>query len=114
RRSLAPHPAPPDVATRLALTHPGARVTQAGAEPSAHHLQALIETMRKDKIRVIVSEPQLNRKVPEVLARETGAQVVVLTPLPGGLPGTATYLEMLRYNGLQLAQALQAAPVFKP
>jgi zinc/manganese transport system substrate-binding protein/zinc transport system substrate-binding protein/manganese/iron transport system substrate-binding protein len=50
----------------------------------------------------------MNQKIPEALARETGARVVVLTPLPGGVAGTETYLDMLRYNVLQLAQALEA------
>jgi ABC-type Zn uptake system ZnuABC Zn-binding protein ZnuA len=44
-----------------------------------------------------------------MLAKETGARVVVLTTLPGGLPRTETYLDMLRYNVLQLANALDAA-----
>ena len=39
--------------------------------------------------------------------RVTG--VVVLTPLTGGLPHTDTYLDMLRYNVLQLANALDPA-----
>lgn len=106
RRIVVHHPAWPYFARRFGLTIVGEIVTQAGAEPSARHIQELIAAIRKDKVRVVVSEPQLNRKIPEVLARETGAQVVVLTPLPGGLPGTATYLDMLRYNGLQLARAL--------
>jgi len=38
---------------------------------------------------------------------ETGAHIAVLTTLPGGLPGTETYLDMLRYNVLQLAHALE-------
>ena len=84
-------------------------MTQAGAEPSANHLHALISRIQRDRIRVIVSEPQLNQKIPELLARETGARIVVLTPLPGGLPGTETYLDMLRYDVLQLAKALETS-----
>nr|MBI3612456.1 zinc ABC transporter substrate-binding protein [Nitrospirota bacterium] len=106
RRIIAHHPAWPYFARRFGLTIAGEIVTQAGAEPSAYHMQELIAAIRKDKIRVVVSEPQLNQKIPEVLARETGVRVVVLTPLPGGLPGTATYLDMLRYNGRQLVHAL--------
>jgi ABC-type Zn uptake system ZnuABC Zn-binding protein ZnuA len=41
-----------------------------------------------------------------LIARETGAHVVILTTLPGGVPGTETYLDMLRYNVVQLAEAL--------
>lgn len=107
RRIIAHHPAWPYFARRFGVQIAGEIVTQSGAEPSAHHIQQLIASIRKDRIRVIVSEPQLNQKIPEALARETGARVVVLTPLPGGLAGTATYTDMLRYNVGRLTQALQ-------
>ncbi|MGH7233682.1 MAG: metal ABC transporter substrate-binding protein [Nitrospiraceae bacterium] len=109
RRIIVHHPAWPYFARRFGFRIADEIVTQAGAEPSANHLHTLITRMQKDGIRVIVSEPQLNQKIPEVLARETGARVVMLTPLPGGLPGTATYLDMLRYDVLQLANALEAS-----
>ncbi|MCG3770559.1 MAG: hypothetical protein JW384_01709 [Nitrosomonadaceae bacterium] len=56
----------------------------------------------------MVSEIQLSQKIPDLLAKETGARVVVLTTLTGGLPNTATYIDMLRYNVLQLTNALEA------
>ena len=70
-------------------------------------LDALIDAIKRGHIRVIISEVQLNQKVPQLLARETGAHIAVLTTLPGGVPGTETYLDMLRYNVLQLAHALE-------
>lgn len=107
RRVVVHHPAWPYFARRFGIKIAGEIVSQPGAEPSAHHLQALITQIRNEHIKVIVSEPQLNQKIPEVLARETGARVVVLTPLPGGIAGIETYLDMLRHNILQLAQALE-------
>jgi ABC-type Zn uptake system ZnuABC Zn-binding protein ZnuA len=83
--------------------------SQTASEPSALQLQSLIETIKKNRIKVIVSEIQLSQKLPDLLAKETGARVVVLTTLPGGLPHTETYLDMLRYNVLQLANALEPA-----
>jgi len=109
RRIVVQHPAWPYFARRFGLRIEGEIISQPGAEPSAHHLQALISRIRKEKIRVIVSEPQLNQKIPEVLARETGARVVILTPIPGGLAGTDSYLDMLRYDVTQLAQALETS-----
>jgi len=109
RRIVVHHPAWPYFSRRFGFQIAGEIVRQAGAEPSAHHLQELIAAIRKAGVRVVVSEPQLNQKIPEVLARETGARVVVLTPLPGGVAGTDTYVDMLRYNVVQLAQALEAA-----
>jgi ABC-type Zn uptake system ZnuABC Zn-binding protein ZnuA len=106
RRIVVYHPAWPYFARRFGFRIFDEIVTQAGAEPSAHHLQELISRIRKEGIRVIVSEPQMNSKIPGMLARETGARIVVLSPLPGAMPGTETYLSLLRYNVMQLANAL--------
>jgi ABC-type Zn uptake system ZnuABC Zn-binding protein ZnuA len=107
RRFIAHHPAWPYLARRFGLTVAGVIQTQSGAEPSARQLQGLITSMKRERIRVIASEVQLNQKLPQLLAQETGARVVVLTTLPGALPGTETYLDMLRYNVVQLAGALE-------
>lgn len=106
RRIVVHHPAWPYFARRFGFKIVGEIVTQPGAEPSAKRLQELIARIRKERIRVIVSEPQLNQRIPQVLAEETGARLVVLTPLVGGVSGTDSYLDLLRYNVLQLAEAL--------
>ncbi len=109
RRFIAHHPAWPYLARRFGFDIAGIIQLQSGTEPSALHLQSLIARMKKERIKVIVSEIQLSQKIPELLAKETKARVVVLTTLPGGLPGTETYLDMLRYNVLQLCHALETA-----
>ena len=105
RRLIVHHPAWPYFAKRFGLEIVGEIQTQPGSEPSARQIQALVTLIRTHHIRVIVSEPQLNQKLPALLARETGARVAILTPLPGALPGTDSYLDMLRYNVLQLLRA---------
>jgi ABC-type Zn uptake system ZnuABC Zn-binding protein ZnuA len=109
RRFIAHHPAWPYFARRFGFEIVGTIQPQSGSEPSALHLHSLIAKIKKDRIKVVVSEIQLSQKIPELLAKETGARVAVLTTLPGGLPNTETYLDMLRYNVLQLANALGAA-----
>jgi len=109
RQFVAHHPAWPYLARRFRFDIVGTIQLQSGGEPSARHIQKLIQTMRQRKVKVVVSEIQLSQKVPDLLAKETGARVVVLTTLPGGLPRTDTYLDMLRYNVLQLVNALEAA-----
>jgi ABC-type Zn uptake system ZnuABC Zn-binding protein ZnuA len=109
RRFIAHHPAWPYLARRFGFKIVGTIQSQSGSEPSALHLHGLIAKIKNDRIKVVVSEIQLSQKIPELLAKETGARVVVLTTLPGGLPHTETYLDMLRYNVLQLANALDAA-----
>jgi ABC-type Zn uptake system ZnuABC Zn-binding protein ZnuA len=107
-RFVAHHPAWPYLARRFGFDITATIQVQSGTEPSALQLQSLIEKMKRERIKVIVSEIQLSQKLPELLAKEAKARVVVLTTLPGGLPGTETYLDMLRYNVLQLANALEA------
>jgi ABC-type Zn uptake system ZnuABC Zn-binding protein ZnuA len=109
RRFIAHHPAWPYFARRFGFQIVGTIQPQSGSEPSALQLHSLIAKIKKDRIKVVVSEIQLSQKIPDLLAKETGAHVVVLTTLPGGLPNTETYLDMLRYNVLQLANALDAA-----
>jgi ABC-type Zn uptake system ZnuABC Zn-binding protein ZnuA len=108
RRFVAHHPAWPYLARRFGFDIAATIQIQSGAEPSALQLQSLIEKIKKERIKVIVSEIQLSQKLPELLSKETKTRVVVLTTLPGGLPGTETYLDMLRYNVLQLVDALEA------
>ncbi len=107
RRFVAHHPAWPYFAGRFGFQIAGTIQLQPGSEPSALHLQSLVDLIRREKIRVVVSEIQLSQRLPELLARESGGRVVVLTTLPGALPRTETYLDMLRYNVLQLANALE-------
>jgi len=109
RRFVAHHPAWPYMARRFGFEIAATIQIQTGTEPSALQLQMLIDKIRKDRIKVIVSEVQLSQKLPGLLAKDTKARVVVLTTLPGGLPGTERYLDMLRYNVLQLADALERA-----
>ena len=108
RRFIAHHPAWPYLARRFGFDIVATIQSQSGTEPSALQIQSLIAKIKKDRIKVIVSEIQLSQRIPELLAKETKTRVIVLTTLPGGLPGTETYLDMLRYNVLQLANALEA------
>jgi ABC-type Zn uptake system ZnuABC Zn-binding protein ZnuA len=109
RRFIAHHPAWPYFARRFGFEIVGTIQPQSGSEPSALQVHGLIEKIKKDRVKVVVSEIQLSQKIPELLAKETGARVVVLTTLTGGLPHTDTYLDMLRYNVLQLANALEVS-----
>ena len=107
RRIITHHSTWPYFTRRFGFIIKGNLISQVGSEPSAKALTQLTRKIKKEGIRVIVSEPQLNPKLPERVAQETGAKVVVLTPLPGAIAGTETYLSMMEYNVNQLVQALQ-------
>lgn len=107
RKVITHHPAWPYFAQRFKLQIANNIQIQVGTEPSARHMAEIINQVKKEHILVIVSEPQLNPKVPKAIADETGAKVIILTPIPGGLPGTGSYIEMMEYIGEQLASALR-------
>ena len=77
-----------------------------GKEPSARHLRRVITLMRKRGIRIILTVPQFPPRIPDLVAEETGATVVVATQLPGSLPGTGTYIAMLREDVRRILNAL--------
>lgn len=108
RRIVTHHPAWPYFARRFGFQIEGDILQQMGMEPSSMHLAEIAKRIKSGKIKVIVSEPQFNQKVVQALADETGARIVVLSPLPGTIKGTETYLALLEYNIAQLVAALQS------
>lgn len=78
-----------------------------GREPSGRHLRDIIYLMRKKGIRLILTVPQFPRRLPDMIARETGGEVVMLADLTGSLPGTGTYVEMLAEDTRRIIRALR-------
>jgi ABC-type Zn uptake system ZnuABC Zn-binding protein ZnuA len=108
RRIVTYHPAWPYFARRFGFRIEGDIIRQVGSEPTAGELARLAKRMKTEKIKVIVSEPQLNQKLAQTLAMETGARIVLLSTLPGAIKGTETYLSMLQYDIAKLVEALQS------
>ncbi|MEW6324114.1 MAG: metal ABC transporter substrate-binding protein [Nitrospirota bacterium] len=108
RRIVTHHNAWPYFARRFGFKIEGVILEQPGGEASAKTLASLTKLIQQKGIKVIVMEPQMNPKLPRMLAEETGATVVTLTPvtMPGGPPGTERYLGMLEYNARALIGAL--------
>ncbi len=77
-----------------------------GKEPNPQELARVVEVARGLPTRAIFAEPQLSPKVAQVLAQEAGKEVLMLDP-EGGVAGRATYLELMRYNLQEMAQALK-------
>jgi ABC-type Zn uptake system ZnuABC Zn-binding protein ZnuA len=68
-----------------------------GIDPTARHIEQLISTMKADKVPVVVREPQFPEKVPKLIAEKTGAKLIKLPIMPGGVPRTETYIQMMDY-----------------
>ena len=53
--------------------------------------------MKAEHVPIVVREPQFPEKVPALIAQQTGAKLVKLPIMPGGVPGTDTYIAMFDY-----------------
>ncbi|MGQ9457258.1 MAG: metal ABC transporter solute-binding protein, Zn/Mn family [Anaerolineae bacterium] len=72
-----------------------------GQEPSAAELADLIREAREEGITVIFAQPEFNTRPAEVIAREIGGRVVLVSPL------AEDWLENLRRTARALAEALR-------
>jgi len=81
KRFVSFHEAWPYFARRFGLTIVATVEPIPGQEPSARELARLVDLIRRERIKVITTEPQLPSSLPEMLAKETGAKLVSLNPL---------------------------------
>lgn len=109
RRFIAYHASWPYFARSLGLEQAAVVAPIPGQEPSAKAVSELIARIRAEKLRVLVTEPQLSSKLPEVLSQEAGIRVVTLSTLLGAGPAKS-YLELLEANARELIAALREPP----
>ena len=77
-----------------------------GVPPPPSHVAELSDLIKREQVKVIVMEPYHERSIPDLLARQTGARVLVLAPTVGGTPGTDDYLNLFDTDVAQVAEAL--------
>jgi zinc/manganese transport system substrate-binding protein len=78
-----------------------------GVPPSASHLASVIATIKETGAKAIVMEPFYDRKVGEMVARQTGAKLLVLPTSVEGVKDAKDYISLITYNLTQLANALK-------
>jgi ABC-type Zn uptake system ZnuABC Zn-binding protein ZnuA len=61
--------------------------------------------MKREGVKVIMVEPYFDLKTPNSIARETGAQVVVLMPSVGGEKEITDYFKLFDYDIAKLKKA---------
>jgi manganese/iron transport system substrate-binding protein len=103
RRFISFHDAWPYFCRRFGLQVVATVEPIPGQEPSAKDLARLVDLIRRERIKVVTTEPQLSSVLPDMLARETGVKVVTLNPLEseGG------YIEALGASASTLIAALR-------
>ncbi len=92
-------------ARRYGLKQIGVIEAAPGREPSAKHMAALIDKIKRAKAKAVMVEPQFNRQLGKTLAEEAGVGVAVVDPV-GGVEGRRGYFEMMRFNTNSFFNAL--------
>jgi ABC-type Zn uptake system ZnuABC Zn-binding protein ZnuA len=108
RKVVTYHRSWPNFADHFGLDVVGYVEPRPGIPPSPQHTLELIQQMRRDGAKVILVEPYFDLKTPNSVARETGAQVVVLMPSVGGDKEITDYFKLFDYDIARLKQAFDA------
>jgi zinc/manganese transport system substrate-binding protein len=98
----------PYFAKRFGLVYFGTIELRPGIDPTPRHIEDLIFDMKAQHVPVVVREPQFPEKVPRLIARQTGATMITLPIMPGGVPGAETYIKMMDYIIHTMVTAAQA------
>ncbi len=109
RKVVTYHRSWPNFTKRFGLDVVGYIEPRPGIPPSPSHTLELINQMRRENIKVILVEPYFDLKTPNAVARETGAQVVVLLPSVGGEKEVTDFFKLFDYDVGLLIRVFQAA-----
>lgn len=95
------------LADRYGLDLVGTIETKPGVPATPGHLAELIESMKRDRVPLVVREVAYELPLAATVAERTGARVATVSTLAGGLPGANTYVEFIEANLHALLDALK-------
>jgi zinc transport system substrate-binding protein len=79
-----------------------------GRNPTPIQIKNIVEMIKRDHIRAVFAEPQLNPRAAEIIAREAAVNVFLLDPLGGpNLKGRSTYIDLIKYNLNVMQEAMK-------
>jgi zinc/manganese transport system substrate-binding protein len=97
----------PNFADAFGLNVVGYVEPRPGIPPSPSHTLALIQEMKRQDIKIILVEPYFDLKTPNAIARDTGAQVLVMPPSVGGVKEVTNYFQLFDYDLNLLVSAIK-------
>lgn len=97
----------PYLAQRFNLSVVGTLEPKPGVPPSPSHINTLIQNTKGEGVKLILIEQFRERKVPEFVASQTGAKVVVVPIMVGSEKETGDYLALFDYTINQIVSTLK-------
>lgn len=94
-------------ADRFGLDVVGYVEPKPGIPPTPQHTLDLINDMKRMNVKVIFVEPYFDLKTPNAIARQTGAEVLVMPPSVGGVKEITDYFQLFDYDLNLLTSAIK-------
>ena len=66
-----------------------------------------MQEMKRQGIKIILVEPYFDLKTPNAIARDTGAEVLVMPPSVGGVKEVSDYIKLFDYDINLLVAAIK-------
>jgi zinc/manganese transport system substrate-binding protein len=93
--------------TRFGIVQAGTVEERPGIPATPAHLARLIQAMKSENVKLVISLPWSDQKLAAWVAEEAGGRMQVLASAVGAAKGTDTYIEFVNYNVKSLAQGLK-------
>ncbi len=97
----------PNFAERFGLDIVGYVEPRPGIPPTPQHTLDLINEMKRQNVKLVLVEPYFDLKTPNAIGRETGAQVLVVSPSVGGTKEATDYFKLFDYDINLLVDAIK-------
>lgn len=98
------------LADRYGLELVGTLETKPGVPATPGHLEVLVDTMKREQVKLVIREIAYELPLAQTVAERTGARVATISTLAGGLPGTHSYIDSIDANLRALLRAVQGGP----
>jgi zinc/manganese transport system substrate-binding protein len=109
RKVITYHRSWPNFLKFFGLVTVGEIEPRPGIPPTPSHTLELINLVKREHVSVILVEPYFDPKTPQSIARETGAQAVIMPPSVGGEKEITDYFKLFDFDLGLLIKAFQAA-----
>jgi zinc/manganese transport system substrate-binding protein len=98
RKVITYHRSWPNFAKRFNLDVIGYVEPKPGIPPTPSHTLDVINTMKREGVKLILVEPYFDLRTPNSIANAVGGEVLVLLPSVGGVKEVNTYFELFDYD----------------
>jgi zinc/manganese transport system substrate-binding protein len=106
KKLVSYHPDMIYFANRFGMVQFGTIEIRPGVDPTPAHIADLIERMRQAKVEIVVRELHYPASLAETVAKATGAKLVELPAMAGGVPAANNYINFIDYNVRTMVKAV--------